>query len=437
VKENSTKAVAAAVAVGLAGLAWVLRLQSEEGKFEVVEQRVVPFHPGAEPPSSGVQFQLRFPKSLAERNLSIKVADKAGNQYPVLGAILPDGRFTVPIGYDKPVVEPRVEAFNDTKLVATRPLAPFPDPERHPLTPREDSRFQLALRKGDSKRGQKDVLELTSSVTPPKGEVWKVQVIGTEFGGEMAVDAELGGGNVWRLPLPYPSSTGAIQIRVTKERSELKHEDIPIDGMILVQRYGQTGVSVPEERTFPNHLGLTIRLPKQETGPNRPSKHEDLRAASVDLQIDAEPGTPTPSTALVSPKAEELGLKSLAIGAATSKHEPNPGTVQKSGSPFGFGRGPMPVGGPPDSGIPSVKTAPTSRVPFPSKAKIGPFRAVVRIFKEQREKLGSFDMVLAVHPGKPLPPPPPPAPMTSGATSAAARPQGYTPEGDPIQGVNP
>ena len=423
-RENSTSAIAAVVAVALAGLTWALRLRSEEGKFEVVEQHVVSYHPGAEPPSSGVQFRLKFPKSLAERNLTVKVVDKVGNEYPVIGTILPEGRFTVPVGYDKPVVEPRVEAFNDGKLVATQALAPFPNPEKNSLTTGDDPRFRLALRKGDSKRGQKDVLELTSSVTPPKGEIWSVQVIRTEFGGEMAVNAELGGGNVWRLPLPYPSSTGAVQIRVTKESSEMKHEDIPIDGMILVQRYGQTGVSVPEERTFPNHLGLAIRLPKQETGPNRPSKHEDLRSASVDLQIDAEPGSPTPATTLVSPKAEELGLKSLAIGAATSR--------------LGFAQpAAMAGGGIPDSAQSPGQVKPSLHGVTLTKTKTGPFRAVVRIFKEQREKLGSFDVVLAVHPGKPLPAPPPPSPMTSGATSALARPQGFTPEGDPIQGVNP
>ncbi len=345
-----------------------------------------------------------------------RVRDESGRTFGVADGDPKDRKRTVffPLGYWKPVVNPRLEIWTVDGLVTSAPLPPFPAPvqksfalDPHPrLRAYPVSSDTLVGELGPTMRGS-SALRFEPTVPLADKETWTIEVLETSSGDHpKGIPTGLGGplGNTptvevnpdainhavmiqpdWVLHFPYADETKALRLRVTRWVPRSASETIVIPGLRLGSNFGQTVLlgSAPEVK---NGLGLNIRL-EPLILPTLPPKTKTKDGLFVHRQlfVESAPHTGQGSKAtelkLLSPRPEALGIRGIDFGWNVPHETPSPASPNGSANVSSIAQ--LMAKGEPN-GTP-VTT---------------PFSAVFSVKKNWLQSLEVFETTIAVNQGR-------------------------------------
>lgn len=361
-EDARARTVAAAVGgVAIGGL-WLAHPAHLHTPFRVVDQ----WSPNAaDGPDADVAAAFRLEirgavrAALDEgRAVDFRLVDRSGRACPLLpmvdGAGVPALKLVK--GYAFPLDEPRLVAFIEGRPEAGVPVRDVPAPVHQPLVPTPNPPLIALFQEGG----------ISFMATHPlaDGERWHVEARRTPYA---RVDAATEVG--WhgerrdprRLAMPYADEAGLLEVDVTRYRLVPQSETIRVPGLRLARRFGASAVIVDREVDVRTHLGVDLRLPRQDNGPRRPHLHGDPREAFANLSVvNQKPGSDfRVRLDLLSPAPASLGLRQLRVGGGVVRDE------------------------------------------APGPPRIGPFTATLRLTVFRRVPIGTFHAVVPVR--APLP----------------------------------
>ncbi len=227
--------------------------------------------------------------------LSYRIRDAANRNYAVQTSDDGDGekKILIPLGYAKPIREPRLEIVSEKGTLSSTPIDALPVPTLHPLEPDALPRLRAFAMPSGQLPPQLDPLKLRRSairfepIAPfAAGEAWSIEVLETPtqerpISTSLQLPGPLGNTPVflvpaphgilaaqynkkelrteanWVLSFPYADEATAVKVKVTRQVPATQEQIVTIHGLRLVSGHGPASVA-GDKQSIPNALDLDI-----------------------------------------------------------------------------------------------------------------------------------------------------------------------------------
>lgn len=342
---------------------WLARPANRPTPFRVLDQWTPASAAGPDADAAAVfRLELRGAVRAAVeegRAVEFRLFGRDGRSCPLAPMEGPGDRGAMKLakGYAFSLEEPRLVAFVEGKPVVGVSVGAVPAPIHKGLVPTPHPPLVVLLRPGGGVR-------LAPTLPIPSDERWRVHAVRTDHA-DMDAWVDIGSEPDRREPrrfaVPYAEQAERMEVEILRYRLVPESEVVRIPGFRLERRFNGIALLVDRPVQVPTHLGIDVRLPRQNNGPRRFSARSKPGIVFANLSLLPREPAVRPifghvsGLQILSPSLASLGLRELRVGGATLRGEGVPGPPRV---------GPFEI---------------TARVTVYRRVPLGSFRAVVPV----------------------------------------------------------